>query len=114
MQPSWKIFIFPTNPNAKQGLPRLLKKDWSHWQNWYLSRALENPDEEAAKFINEQVKDIKEAMQGARDIIAEWVSENEQARNKVRQEFTETAKLSSKVSDQQKRRRGSTEIPRLF
>jgi len=61
-----------------------------------------NLEEVAAKFINEQVKDIKEAMQGARDIIAEWVSENEQARNKVRQEFTETAKLSSKVLSSKK------------
>jgi protein Tex len=61
-----------------------------------------NLDEIAAKYINEQVKDIKEAMQGARDIIAEWVSENEQARNKVRQEFTETAKLSSKVLSSKK------------
>src|ERR1044072_8423809 len=61
-----------------------------------------NLDETAAKFLNEQVKDIKEAMQGARDIIAEWISENEQARNKVRQEFTETAKLSSKVLSSKK------------
>lgn len=54
-------------------------------------------DEEAAKYINEQVKDGKDALQGARDIIAEWISENEQARNKVRQLFTETAALSSKI-----------------
>jgi uncharacterized protein len=54
-------------------------------------------DEESAKYINEQVKDNKEALQGARDIIAEWISENEQARNKVRQLFTETATLSSKI-----------------
>ncbi len=54
-------------------------------------------EEEAAKFINEQVKDNKEALQGARDIMAEWISENEQARNKVRQLFTETAVLYSKV-----------------
>jgi len=53
--------------------------------------------EEAAKYINEQVKDQKEALQGARDIIAEWISENEQARNKVRQLFTETASVSAKV-----------------
>ncbi|HEY0356795.1 MAG TPA: helix-hairpin-helix domain-containing protein, partial [Flavisolibacter sp.] len=49
------------------------------------------------QFINEQVKDQKEALQGARDIIAEWVSEHEQARAKVRQLFTETATVSSKV-----------------
>ena len=30
-----------------------------------------NPEEEAAKFITEQVKDVADALQGARDIIAE-------------------------------------------
>jgi uncharacterized protein len=56
-----------------------------------------NIEEEAAKFINEQVKDNAEALQGARDIIAEWISENEQARNIVRKLFTEEAVLSSRV-----------------
>lgn len=54
-------------------------------------------EEEAVKFITDVVKDTKEALQGARDIIAEWISEHEQARAKVRQLFTETANLSSKV-----------------
>ncbi|MFL5810341.1 MAG: Tex family protein [Flavisolibacter sp.] len=52
---------------------------------------------EVEKYFNEQVKDIKEALQGARDIIAEWISEDTNARNKVRQLFTESAVLSSKV-----------------
>ena len=56
-----------------------------------------DPVEEAVKFVNEQVKDTKEALQGARDIVAEWVSENEQARNKVRQLFNASAVLSSKL-----------------
>ncbi len=56
-----------------------------------------NPEQEAAAYVNEQVKDTKEALQGARDIIAEWISENEQARNRIRQLFTETAQVSSKV-----------------
>ncbi|MEI6948307.1 Tex family protein [Paraflavisolibacter sp. H34] len=59
-------------------------------------------ESEAAKFLNDLVKDNKEALQGARDIIAEWVSENEQARNKVRQLFTETGKLSAKVLESKK------------
>ncbi|TXJ27439.1 MAG: RNA-binding transcriptional accessory protein [Chitinophagaceae bacterium] len=54
-------------------------------------------EEEAAKYINEQVKDKEEALQGARDIMAEWVSENEQARNIVRKLFTEDAVFSSRV-----------------
>lgn len=56
-----------------------------------------NPGEEAAKFITEQVKDAEEALQGARDIIAEWISENEQARNIIRKLFTEEAVVSSRV-----------------
>jgi len=56
-----------------------------------------NVEEEAAKYINEQVKDKEEALQGARDIMAEWVSENEQARNIVRKLFTEEAVFSSRV-----------------
>ncbi len=56
-----------------------------------------NAEEEAAKFITEEVKDIAEALQGARDIIAEWVAENEQARNIIRKLFTEGAVLSSRV-----------------
>lgn len=56
-----------------------------------------NPEEEAAKFVTEQVKDVADALQGARDIIAEWMSENEQARNLVRKLFTEEAVVSSRV-----------------
>ncbi|MDH6304693.1 uncharacterized protein M2459_001429 [Parabacteroides sp. PF5-5] len=48
-------------------------------------------------FINDEVKDEKEALQGARDIIAEWVNENEEARNAVRNSFQHTAIITSKV-----------------
>ena len=54
-------------------------------------------DEEAAKFLQEEVKDKNEALQGARDIIAEWISENEQARNCIRKLFSGDALLSSRV-----------------
>ncbi len=56
-----------------------------------------NPEEEASKFINENVKDTTEALQGARDIMAEWMAENEQARNTIRKLFQEEAKLSSRA-----------------
>lgn len=61
-----------------------------------------NVEEEAAKYITELVKDKEEALQGARDIIAEWVSENEQARNIVRKLFTEEAVFSSRVLSSKK------------
>ena len=51
----------------------------------------------AEAFISDEVKNIEEALQGARDIIAEWVNEDEEARNTVRNSFTYTAIISSKV-----------------
>ncbi|MDD2436024.1 MAG: Tex family protein [Massilibacteroides sp.] len=48
-------------------------------------------------FFNEEVNDEKEALQGARDIIAEWINENENARNSIRNCFERTAIISAKV-----------------
>ncbi|OQP63120.1 RNA-binding transcriptional accessory protein [Niastella vici] len=92
----------PYKPKRKTRATQAIEKGLEPLAKLVFEQGGEVPDEEAAKFINEQVKDIKEAMQGARDIIAEWVSENEQARNKVRQQFTETAKLTSKVLSSKK------------
>ena len=39
----------------------------------------------------------EEALQGARDIIGEWISQDEQARNSIRREFTYSALLTTKV-----------------
>ena len=51
----------------------------------------------ASPYVKGEVKDVREALQGARDIIAEWVNEDEQARNTVRNSFSRTAVIASKV-----------------
>lgn len=51
----------------------------------------------AAQFVNDEVPNEDEALQGARDIIAEWVNENEVARNSVRSIFLRQAVIQSKV-----------------
>ena len=56
-----------------------------------------NPERKAEQFLNDQVSTIEEALQGARDIMAEWISENTDARNKIRYAFERTAYVSSKV-----------------
>ena len=56
-----------------------------------------NVYQEAGKFINDQVKDVEEALQGARDIIAEWITEDQRAREKVRQIFKREAIIKSKL-----------------
>ncbi|MGN6437509.1 MAG: Tex family protein [Agriterribacter sp.] len=52
---------------------------------------------EAAAYINEKVKTADEALQGARDIIAEQINEDAQTRAKMRRLFEDRATLQSKV-----------------
>lgn len=51
----------------------------------------------ASQFVNDEVANEEEALQGARDIIAEWVNENEISRNSVRGIFQRQAVIRSKV-----------------
>lgn len=53
----------------------------------------------AMRFVNEEkeVNSIDEALQGARDIIAEWVNEDAYARNKMRNLYTRESAISSRV-----------------
>lgn len=56
-----------------------------------------NPEEEAKKYFNDKVKDIAEALQGARDIMAEWINEDSQARQGIRNIFASSAIITSKI-----------------
>ncbi len=55
------------------------------------------PDVRAKSFLKGDVKTVEEALQGARDIIAERVSEHEISRNRVRRYFEREALIISKV-----------------
>ncbi len=56
-------------------------------------------EKKAAEFVSDDkgVDNVEAAIQGAKDIIAEMVSENEDARNVVRMNFRRDAVISSKV-----------------
>ena len=58
-----------------------------------------NISQMAAKYVNPDkgVNTAEEALAGARDIIAERVSENAQARNRIRNIFRRSAQLTAKV-----------------
>ena len=49
------------------------------------------------RFITSDVMNAADALQGARDIIAEWVNETEAARNAIRSIFSHEAIISSKM-----------------
>ena len=73
----------------KNGLERLAK--------WLMTQQPGSPESKATQFITEAVADSEEALKGARDIIAEWVNEDTQARQIVRTFFTREAVITSKV-----------------
>ncbi|MGB0885998.1 MAG: Tex family protein, partial [Chitinophagales bacterium] len=56
----------------------------------------------AKRFLNKDVKTTEDALQGARDIIAEWVNERLSAREKMRKLFKREAIITSKLSKKDK------------
>ncbi len=52
---------------------------------------------EATAFITDKVPTAEDALSGARDIIAEWINENEEARQKIRVLFKKSAILSTSL-----------------
>ncbi|MBS1551660.1 MAG: RNA-binding transcriptional accessory protein [Bacteroidetes bacterium] len=61
-----------------------------------------NVNEEALKYLNEEVLTSDDALSGARDIIAEWINEDIPARNALRELYKNTAVLNSKVVPKKK------------
>lgn len=58
---------------------------------------IKDVENEALKYLNDEVETIEDALQGARDIIAEEINENKKVRNAVRREFKYTATVKASV-----------------
>jgi protein Tex len=54
-------------------------------------------DDIAEKYLNDAVESTNDALQGARDIIAEWVNEDQYARENIRKLFNRDAMIFSKL-----------------
>lgn len=57
----------------------------------------QNPRKAAERFVKGDIKDADSALAGAKDIIAEMVSEDQRSRQQMRNIFNRTAYISSKV-----------------
>lgn len=62
-----------------------------------MSQHADDIDKKALSYLNDKVATPEDAIKGAKDIVAEWVSENEKARREVRFHFRKTAVLTSTV-----------------
>ena len=56
-----------------------------------------DPESRALKYLSDAVANVEEALAGARDIIAEWINEDQGARNIVRNLFAREAVIVSRV-----------------
>ncbi|MGJ7031635.1 Tex family protein [Niabella hirudinis] len=87
----------PYKPKRKTKASIAIEKGLEPLADLLLAQGSAIVETEAAKYIGELVKDTAEALQGARDIIAERIAESEQARTLVRKMFEETSVVASRV-----------------
>jgi uncharacterized protein len=65
-----------------------------------LKQTSDSPEEVAKQFLNEQVTNIEEALQGARDIVAEIISDNANVRAATREKALKFSKVRvEKIAD---------------
>lgn len=68
----------------------------------------------ASKYLNNEVGSEEEALQGARDIMAEWINENMYVRKNLRRIFQRKAVVTSKVVKAQKMRKKPRSSPSIL
>lgn len=68
----------------------------------------------AEKFLNSQVNSSESALQGARDIIAEWVNENIYVRKTLRRKFQRQSEISTKVVKAKKEEEAAQKYEQYF
>jgi len=87
----------PYKPKRKTRASVARQKGLEPLANYIFQQKNDNVEEKAAAFLNDDVKSIEEAIEGATDIIAEWISENQQVRHVIRRLFSHVAIIASKV-----------------
>ncbi len=87
----------PFKPKRKTKAEVARKKGLEPLAITLLTQPYKNPEEMAARYVKGEVKDKEEALQGARDIIAERINEDERTRQSVRRSFEYTGMIRSKV-----------------
>ncbi|MGD9418911.1 MAG: Tex family protein [Verrucomicrobiota bacterium JB025] len=89
----------PFRPKRQTRATKAAEKGLTPLADWLLENQSADPAEEAAKFVSEEkeVATAEEALAGARDIIAERVSEDAALRGRVREIYQNDAIVTSKI-----------------
>ncbi|HCY89387.1 MAG TPA: RNA-binding transcriptional accessory protein [Chitinophagaceae bacterium] len=87
----------PYKPKRKTKADMAKEKGLQPLAEMILAQTGDSPEAIAEKFLNEKVLTVDEALQGARDIIAEHIHEDLTVRDKLRMLFEKEASVISKV-----------------
>lgn len=97
----------PYKPKKRTRATKAREKGLEPLATFIYKQPAGDPLQKAAEFTGDKVTDADQALQGARDIVAEWVNEDRQARNKIRKLFhdqalVEAAAIKGKEEEGQK------------
>ncbi len=88
----------PYKPKRKTRASMARAKGLEPLASFLINQRQQNISGIPEKYLNKEVPTVEEALQGARDIIAEWMSEDAKTRNAIRTSFEKGALLTSKVA----------------
>lgn len=94
---SLEDIYLPYKPKRKTRAEAARQKGLAPLADVLMMQREEHPEKLAVRFVKGEVKSVEEALKGACDIIAEQISEDEGARNILRNAFSRQAVISAKV-----------------
>lgn len=87
----------PYKPKRKTRASIAREKGLEPLAELIFKQQVKDVDDAATKYLSDQVETVEDALQGARDIIAEWINEDARARDSIRRLFARDAYISSKM-----------------
>lgn len=101
--PVLEDLYLPFKPKRKTRATIARDKGLEPLAKWLYAGNSGRVDLMAERHLNEEVKSIEDAIEGAKDIIAEWISENSEYRTVVRSQFERFATIKSRVARDKER-----------
>ena len=87
----------PYKPRRQTRAEIARKKGLEELARWLMSQQQASVEAEASRYLNDAVEHATDALKGACDIIAEWVNEDAEARQSVRNLFAREAMITARV-----------------
>ncbi len=88
----------PYKPKKKTRASIAKEKGLEPLATWIFSQQNGDPYNRARQYLSKEIGTVEEAIAGAKDIIAEWISENLEIRNRCRNIFEKHSILEAKVA----------------